>query len=197
MRWSMLALSMVVIACSRGRGADDSARSAAVGAPAPRRPSPSEPPNDIRPSIPRDGQVAPAAGSAIDTVLGVPEVRATGGAARVAMTSASGAVTALGGPQAALIGALAGAEIWVAGARDTQGVLVVERFSVRSVDGRPARDGILERDGDGYYLRSPDGSRQVVAAPPPALRAHVGDRVWVSGPPDLPPVSFGVVEVRR
>lgn len=228
MRWSILALTTIAMACTRKGGNADSALLADTTLPpavAPdsatasqppassnpstsqpgsgtpstsgQRPSPSQPPNDARPSIPTTGgRVAPAGGER-DTARGVPGVEGSERFTRVSLETSSGAITRLGGEQAAAVGRLSGLDVWVSGTRDEKGVLMVERFAVRGADGRPARDGILVQSGTDYFLRLADGSRFDIPNPPAALREHVNDRVWVSGAAGSPPVSFGVIERRR
>jgi hypothetical protein len=96
---------------------------------------------------------------------------------------------------------LVGLEVQVEGV-STEGpipreTLDVLRFRVRAAGGMPAMDGILERDGDLYRLRLADGSREPIQSPPEALRRHGGARVWIAGPPDAPPASFGVIRPAR
>jgi len=160
------------------------------------RPSPSQPPNDVRPSIPSEGHIAPAGGQR-DTARGIPGVEGSERFTRVSLETPSGSIVRLSGDQAAAVGRLSGLDVWVGGTRDEKGVLMVERFAVRGADGRPARDGILVSSGNDYFLRLADGSRFDIPNPPAALREHVNDRVWVSGPAGSPPVSFGIIERRR
>ncbi|HEU5050814.1 MAG TPA: hypothetical protein VFU00_10845 [Gemmatimonadales bacterium] len=102
----------------------------------------------------------------------------------------------LTGTQAALVGRVSGADVWVLGRRTGERTFEVERFEVRSVDGVAVRDGVLGVDGSRYHIVLADGTRQPVVNPPGALRQHVGDRVWVSGSSTRPVVTFGVIEDR-
>jgi hypothetical protein len=227
MRWSILALATIAMACSRKGGNADSAllgdtalppavaadsttpsqppatsnpSTSQPGSGTPstgtQRPSPSEPPNDVRPSIPREGRIAPAGGQR-DSARGIPGVEGSERFTRVSLETPSGGTVRLSGDQAAAVGRLSGLDVWVGGTRDEKGVLMVERFAVRGADGRPARDGILVQSGNDYFLRLADGSRFDIPNPPAALREHVNDRVWVSGPAGSPPISFGVIERRQ
>ena len=50
------------------------------------------------------------------------------------------------------------------------------------------------RTDDGYALRLiVDGTIRPLINPPSDLTNHVGERVWVTGPVDAPPVNFGVI----
>jgi hypothetical protein len=98
------------------------------------------------------------------------------------------------GAGSAGLASLSGAEVVVWGRRSEQHVLDAVSFAVRTVDGAAAVDGILERSGDAYALRLTDGSRRMVTRPSPALRERVGSRVWVTGPADVEPQAFGIIE---
>ena len=99
----------------------------------------------------------------------------------------------LEGPLAMLVGRASGADVWVSGSRNGR-ILNVSSFAVRTVDGIPATDGQLVADGDRLVIVTPDGKRQTIANAPPALRQHVGGRVWVSGNLAQGPVAFGVIQ---
>jgi hypothetical protein len=86
-----------------------------------------------------------------------------------------------------------GMEIEVSGHRQ-ETLLHVERFAVRAVDGIPAVDGVLQRDGDMHVLVSADGTRHHVHHLPEPLRTRVGQRVWIAGPLDREAQAFGVIE---
>lgn len=72
-------------------------------------------------------------------------------------------------------------------------VLEVGSFSVTSVNGVPAHDGILVFVGDVAYLESPGGVRTAIRYLPSALRGHEGARVWLSGRLDGGIEAFGVI----
>jgi hypothetical protein len=87
----------------------------------------------------------------------------------------------------------AGLEVAVWGSRNAQGQFCVDRFAVRSANGVPAVDGILTRAGEGFALVMVDGRRLPIARLPDALRSSIGARVWLAGPLDRAPDSFGVI----
>jgi hypothetical protein len=58
--------------------------------------------------------------------------------------------------------------------------MTVDTFSVRAADGVPARDGVLQAQGDQLMLVLSDGSREPVANPPDALRELIGHRIWIA-----------------
>jgi len=90
---------------------------------------------------------------------------------------------------------LAGVEVWVRGTSQ-EGQLMVSQLSVRSVNGVPAVDGMLASDGDALMLVTADGARHRLVTPPSALRSHVGARVWIAGPLNREPTTFGVIQNR-
>jgi hypothetical protein len=135
---------------------------------------------------------------AADTARGIVAVLGTSLDSRVVVRADGGARSVtLVGAQARAIGAMSGADVWVTGTRDQNGRITVSRFTVRSVDGAPALDGTLIARGAQLLLVTRDGKQHAIDAAPPALREHVGARVWVTGPLDKGPVIFGVIEERR
>jgi hypothetical protein len=105
-----------------------------------------------------------------------------------------------GGPSVTLTGMpvrdvarTAGADVVLRGVRTSARELVVNDFTVRSVDGVPAMDGVLQAADGGYVLVLANGTRHRVPSPPPSLRNEVGSRVWITGPAGAPPHSFGVI----
>ena len=59
--------------------------------------------------------------------------------------------------------------------------------------GGEAADGTLLATDDGYALLLVDNSLRAIMDPPPELIEHLGERVWVAGPPHEAPVAFGVI----
>lgn len=92
-----------------------------------------------------------------------------------------------------LLRRLAGLEVAVWGAAERPGTFRVTRLAVRSANGVPAVDGMLTRAGQGFALVTDDGRRLPIVQLPAALRSSVGARVWVAGPLDRAPDSFGVI----
>jgi hypothetical protein len=73
--------------------------------------------------------------------------------------------------------------------------MVVERFQVLSMNGRPAIDGVLEETASGLMLRLSGGATRALSDAEGAFAAHIGDRLWITGL-DEPPVEFGVIDAR-
>ncbi|HEY0023808.1 MAG TPA: hypothetical protein VGB24_12890 [Longimicrobium sp.] len=88
---------------------------------------------------------------------------------------------------------LTGLEVTVWGERAAGGRFAVARVAVRSASGVTAVDGILAREGEGFALVTEDGRRLPIARLPETLRSAVGARVWLAGPLDRAPDSFGVI----
>lgn len=107
------------------------------------------------------------------------------------MEGGSRAVTLAG--DRAVLDRLAGLEVAVWGAAEGPGTFRVSRLAVRAASGMPAVDGILVREGQGFVLVTAAGRRLPIAHLPHDLRASVGARVWLAGPLDRAPDSFGVI----
>ena len=138
--------------------------------------------------------VRPPAGA--DTLRGV--IRVVGAsidAHPVIRPNGGGAMVSLGGPNAATLGRLSGIDVWVSGTREGNGAMIVDRFLVRVVGGVPAMDGTLtERDGRLAILMTGEPTEKPIANPPAALRARVGQRVWLTGSLATGAVTFGTID---
>lgn len=144
-------------------------------------------------------QGAPSAGSssrseapaAEDTLRGRVEVVGAEPATSVALLDgAGGAVTLMGDTER--LRSAAGLEVVVWGEGDARAGFRVGRFAVRSHMGVPAVDGVLGREGEGWFLRLEGGERRPLPRLPEALRGREGARVWIAGPLAAPE-TFGVI----
>jgi hypothetical protein len=143
---------------------------------------------------------APAAGSppaaaavAADTLRGTLEVVGSAPATSLALLLDGGArAVALQGERPLLDG-LSGLEVAVWGALIRPGVFQVDRVAVRASGGVAAVDGVLLREGAGWVVATGDGRRLPVPHLPATLRAMEGARIWLAGPLDRPPDSFGII----
>ena len=135
-----------------------------------------------------------------DSLVGVVSVTGTSFERQLALRNVDGART--GAPLlAALLSAApadsaamsrrGGIEIVVRGRRDGKQFRVAN-FAVLRVDGAPVMDGVVLRDGARLALQGARG-RVNLGNPPAALRAMVGARVWVGGPLDTGPNTYGVI----
>lgn len=113
----------------------------------------------------------------------------------VFLTQADASIRLIGS-EADALHSLAGAEVEVRGTNEAKEAFLVRSFSVRVVDGQPAADGILEQTNDGYGLWKADNTLKMIVDPPAQLIQYVGERVWIAGADDQPPVAFGVISHR-
>jgi hypothetical protein len=133
-----------------------------------------------------------AEGGATDTIVGT--VRVVGVAAVpsiVLVPDHGGATVRLSGSPS--LGRVSGLRILAVG-RALGPQFSVAHFAVVGANGVAATDGRLAADGNTLYLATANGVRHRLVSPSPALWAHVGDRVWVSGPLDHEPVAYGIIE---
>jgi hypothetical protein len=132
-----------------------------------------------------------------DTVRGLVVVAGASPAVVLLRVTGSAELILLRGPAEGPIHALESLEIFAAGKlrRGPQGRTLtgVRDFAVLSDSGRSVRDGRLEKTGDIYTIVSSSGVATAVSQPSPDLQRHVGDRVWLAGVPDAPPLAFGVI----
>ncbi|MEO8000184.1 MAG: hypothetical protein ABI852_22230, partial [Gemmatimonadaceae bacterium] len=135
--------------------------------------------------------VAGATGRMLDTARGI--VRRVGNdpVSVLVLSSGEGAkakVLALAGAQLAQLNRASGLEVSVAGvltdersvAASPRGAFVfqVRHFFVRSADGQPAVDGVLNLQNGIYFLVAANGVRRNVPNLPTALREEVGARIF-------------------
>ncbi len=114
-----------------------------------------------------------------------------------------GGLLAIEGPAQAALGRMAGLEVVVSGRRSERrsmtaspsGAIVFEagRFEVRAADSIAAHDGIVTVEGGKFYLRTASHGRLAADHLPSALRERVGARVFLVGPLDRAPVSYGFI----
>ena len=135
---------------------------------------------------------APPGQPAADSLTGTVQVVGVEAAPMITLVPDGGgrAVTLTGAPTLARVDGL---HVAVVGRR-AGSALGVERFTVVAANGLPATDGRLVAEGDVLYLVTADGLRHRLVRPSPVLAAHVGSRVWVSGPIDQEPVAYGIIE---
>lgn len=148
-------------------------------------------------AAPPSGAPRPPGSPGIDTVRGIISVVGTDRDHRVTIARpAGGKHIEVTGPLAALVGHLAGADLWVAGTLAGTAIEAT-RFVVRTVDGAAAIDGTLKTEGSILYIVMSDGSRKEIVAPPPPLVGRDGARVWITGDPARGVQAFGVITPPR
>jgi len=91
----------------------------------------------------------------------------------------------------AALSRLGGVEVLVIGRREPN-LFRVERFTAVSVAGSPVVDGFVRKDGDRLVLETTHGPIPL-GNPPTALRGMIGARIWVGGPLDKGPNTYGVI----
>jgi hypothetical protein len=141
----------------------------------------------------QSGEGGPAAA---DTARGVVAVVGAEPTTRVALRTADAQLLLVGDPVEALRLA-AGIDVWVSGSREEDGSLRVETYRVRSADGVPATDGMLELEGDTAVILTAAGDRVRFSPAPAGLRRLAGRHVWIAAPPGGEPRSWGTLDTRR
>ena len=68
----------------------------------------------------------------------------------------------------------------------------VESFTAEYVAGSPVVDGFVRKEGDRLALETTHGTIPL-GNPPTALRSMIGARVWIGGPLDKGPNTYGVI----
>jgi len=86
---------------------------------------------------------------------------------------------------------MTGVEVRMIGKRNGD-LLEVEKFAAVRVAGSPVVDGVLRNEGGRLLLHTADGPIPL-GNPPDALRGMIGARVWVGGPLDKGPNSYGLI----
>lgn len=127
-----------------------------------------------------------------DSLTGIVSITGTAFEQRIVLRSGEG-VTYLSAaaPDSAALSRIGGLEVRVAGRR-TPSFFRVEHFTALSVAGAPVTDGVLRNDGGRLVLETVRG-RIPLGNPPAALSSLVDARVWIGGPLDRGPNSYGLI----
>ncbi|HEU0053881.1 MAG TPA: hypothetical protein VFQ39_11925 [Longimicrobium sp.] len=111
---------------------------------------------------------------------------------RVQVRPDAGPPVYLAGPLLAEVRRLGGARVEVRGRRAAGGELEVADYDVVSVDGRPVRQGTVERAPDGgLQLRLKSGETVRLQGGTQQLRP--GQKVWVQGPGSVTVQTYGII----
>ena len=135
---------------------------------------------------------APGATASADTLRGTVEVVGSEPGTSVVLADGRGKYVTLEGERPVLL-ALQALEVMVEGRMEEPGRFRVERVAVRSANGVPAVDGVIAREGGRLVLATGDGRRIPVPHLPAQLAGKVGARVWLAGPLDRHPDTFGII----
>jgi hypothetical protein len=91
----------------------------------------------------------------------------------------------------AALSRMGGVEVLVFG-KQTPTLFRVDHFTALSVAGSPVADGVLRNAGGRVVLETARGPIPL-GNPPTALRGMIGARVWIGGPLDTGPNTYGVI----
>jgi hypothetical protein len=94
-------------------------------------------------------------------------------------------------PDSAALSRLGGVEVLIVG-RKSGNHFRVDRFTALSVAGSPVVDGVVRNLGDRVVLETNRGPLPL-GNPPGGLRALSGARVWIGGPLNTGPNTYGVI----
>lgn len=127
-----------------------------------------------------------------DSLAGIVSVTGTAFEQRLVLRSGN-SVTSLSAvaSDSAALSRLGGVEVLVVGRR-SPGLFQVERFTAVNVAGSPVVDGFVRYDGGRLALETTHG-RVSLGNPPTVLRGMIGARIWIGGPLDTGPNSYGVI----
>ncbi|MEX2179802.1 MAG: hypothetical protein WD801_13890 [Gemmatimonadaceae bacterium] len=131
-------------------------------------------------------------GQSADTLVGVVARVGSDPVSWMAITPPDGGQLRLSGTASAALGAVAGAHVWVTGARESSGFRV-DAFEVRRVNGQPVDDGVVVVTSSDVAIRTRSGMQRTIPNAPPSMRELAGARVWVSQPVGGVAPSYGLI----
>jgi hypothetical protein len=127
-----------------------------------------------------------------DSLTGIVSITGTSFERQIVLRSDSAAtILSAASPDSAALSRLGGVEVLVVG-RKSGNHLRVGYFTALSVAGSPVVDGILRNQGDRLLVETARGLLPI-GNPPTGLRALNGARVWIGGPLNTGPNSYGVI----
>jgi hypothetical protein len=132
-----------------------------------------------------------------DSVSGTIAVTGTTFDEQIILRTSTGVRTlvAQSGADSAALRRLSGVEIVARGRSDGR-IFLMSNFLVTRAEGRPVTDGVLRQTNGRLVIATRTGTYEL-GNPPTALQALVGARVWLSGPLDSGPTSFGLITPPR
>jgi hypothetical protein len=133
-----------------------------------------------------------SAASAPDSLTGTLSITGTSFEQQLVLRSGDTATyLSAAAADSAALSRMGGIEVVVEGKRSGK-AFRVDRFAALRVDGAPVVDGVIRSDGARLVLETSQG-RITLGNPPDALRSMVGARVWIGGPLDKGPNSYGLI----
>ena len=134
----------------------------------------------------------PSTAIVADSLVGIVSITGTAFEQQLVLRSNDGAtVLSASAADSAALSRMGGIEVLVIGSHAGK-TLRVDHFTARKVAGAAVVDGILRDDAGRLVLETSSG-RIPLGNPPVALRNLVGGRVWIGGPLDTGPNSYGVI----
>lgn len=128
----------------------------------------------------------------VDSLTGIVSITGTSFERQLVLRSGNSAtVLQAAAPDSAALSRLGGVEVLVVGRRDGNRFRV-ERITALSVAGSPVVDGIVRSYGDRVVVETTRGPL-ALGNPPAGLRALIGARVWIGGPLNTGPNTYGVI----
>jgi hypothetical protein len=130
---------------------------------------------------------------AADTIVGVvSEVGADPSTWMSVQPTGGGRPLRLSGDSAAVLRGVTGAEVWLSGATVSDGFRV-DAFEIRKANGQVVDDGVVSVEQDKVSIRMRSGTQREVPYAPPALKALVGARIWVTRPVTNQAPTYGLI----
>jgi hypothetical protein len=128
----------------------------------------------------------------VDSLTGIVSITGTSFQQQIVLRSGNTATALVAeAPDSAALSRLGGVEVLVVGRQDGNRFRV-EHLTALSVAGSPVVDGIVKNYGDRLVLETARGPLPL-GNPPSGLRALNGARVWIGGPLNTGPNTFGVI----
>jgi hypothetical protein len=128
-----------------------------------------------------------------DTVAGVVSITGTAFEQHIVLRSGQVVIPLSAAPSdSAALSRMGGVQVEVVGRWGPGLSFLVERFTAVDVAESPVVDGFVRKEGDRLVLETTHG-RIPLGNPPTALRGMIGARVWIGGPLDKGPNTYGVI----
>lgn len=133
-----------------------------------------------------------SAATAPDSLTGIVSITGTSFEQQLVLRSGNSTIyLSAATPDSAALSRMGGVEVLVRGKR-APNLFRVENFAALNVAGSPVVDGVLRSDGGQLLLETANG-RIPLGNPPSALRSMIGARVWIGGPLDTGPNTYGII----